>query len=554
MKVRFIVSGLMLANLLLVWLAGSGVSAQDSESCAALAEDVLESVAEICSALATNTVCAGTGPVALSTHSLENSDFVPGETVPLRDVLSLSTGHRQDASRGIALVNIQAGLPDNALQMILFGNSEMTNLIEAMDGGLPTMPLKNSAGYGINLRKGPGTNFTVSGTLAEDSDAVATGRDPSGQWYRLQYEAGSAWVHESLVDVEGDAESLAVVDNLYSEPMQAFNLRAGGDESCGVSNSGLLIHQAGASAAQIRVNGVDLSFGPATLLLQSNPAEAELQIQVIDGSVSVGVQNRTEVAETGQAVRVALTAGETLSPISQPKIDPQYSFTSVGGAPLSLLDSNNLVCVAGVGAGDPLPSIFFGPGETYGAASDLDAGGHYPILGYATDANDQLWWQVQAGHGQSWLSDATIRTTGLCSAVAAVNPPPLVVSTSGSSTSSSASFLPAGQSVWQAESGADVMTGSCSGPPLAICSHPAAIIPNDDGTVYWRGQEPVPYLMTPTGPNSFAHTGRNFQGNGNVGLELTLTGENTWSMTFSTVFDNDAQCTHTFYYTATRKW
>ena len=70
----------------------------------------------------------------------------------------------------------------------------------------------------------------------------------------------------------------------------------------------------------------------------------------------------------------------------------------------------------------------------------------------------------------------------------------------------------------------------------------------------WRGQEPLPYTLTQTAPNTYAYNGRSVLGNGNVSFLLTFTSETTWQLTLTTVFDNDPQCNHTFYYNATRSW
>ena len=87
-----------------------------------------------------------------------------------------------------------------------------------------------------------------------------------------------------------------------------------------------------------------------------------------------------------------------------------------------------------------------------------------------------------------------------------------------------------------------------------MCAHLAAIVPNADGSISWRGQEPQPYTMQSVGNGTYSYNGRNALGNGNLQMTLTFTSATEWTMTATTVYDNDPGCQHTFYYTATRSW
>lgn len=111
--------------------------------------------------------------------------------------------------------------------------------------------------------------------------------------------------------------------------------------------------------------------------------------------------------------------------------------------------------------------------------------------------------------------------------------------------------LPPAQSVWQAYTGADYLSGACETPPIAACDHLSAVQVNPDGTIGWRGQEPVYYPMTPVGVDHFAFRGRNSLNTASITLEV-LFSAGAWSGTMQYVFDHDPDCTHTFYYTASR--
>ncbi len=62
------------------------------------------------------------------------------------------------------------------------------------------------AGDGVRLRSGPGTNFTVKGSLCEGQVLYVTAR--RGEWYEARVHGGEdGWIHSSLVKFEGGTGS-----------------------------------------------------------------------------------------------------------------------------------------------------------------------------------------------------------------------------------------------------------------------------------------------------------------------------------------------------------
>jgi uncharacterized protein YraI len=211
------------------------------------------------------------------------------------------------------------------------------------------------------------------------------------------------------------------------------------------------------------------------------------------------------------------------------------------------LSENTLECVVGIAYGDTETSVYAGPGDEYSIIQTIDTKGHYNALGYNGE-NEARWLKIDTGRAQSWVSQASVRTAGICSNLEKSDAPQLVNITQ---SDENVSYVPLAQSIWQAESGLDVLTGDCTNSsPLAVCSHLAAVIPQEDGSIQWRGQEPLPYPMQSTGLNSFFFSGRNFQNNGNLTLNLSFINSRQWNLSYSTVFDEAPDCTHTFYYTA----
>jgi hypothetical protein len=113
-------------------------------------------------------------------------------------------------------------------------------------------------------------------------------------------------------------------------------------------------------------------------------------------------------------------------------------------------------------------------------------------------------------------------------------------------------LLAEGRSIWQAHTGVDNLSGTCTAPPIAQCDHLAAVTTQLDGTVAWLGQEPLPYTLRPSGDNTFSFSGRNQLNNANLSLTVTFTSPTTWVGTMRLVYDSDAGCAHQFNYTAER--
>ncbi len=64
----------------------------------------------------------------------------------------------------------------------------------------------------INVRSGPGTDYSLVGSLVAGQQAMAVGRSPGGDWVEIAFPAGPgglAWVYSYLVTLSG---SLPVVE------------------------------------------------------------------------------------------------------------------------------------------------------------------------------------------------------------------------------------------------------------------------------------------------------------------------------------------------------
>jgi hypothetical protein len=533
--------------LLLTGMMLTAVIAQDMAECAALMINRLSVAAEACAETPLNSLCVGSAAVQVQLAGGELA-FMPGDTLALDTVTGIATGSADvtEDAWGLALLNTDVGLAAGSLQMVLFGDATLTNAVNITTLDLPIIGITNTAGYDVNLREGPGIGFTTVGIFRQNTTLIADGRSTDGQWYRVRAGDGLAWVSASTpVQLEGTPESLMTLDNPYTTPMQVFTLATPveNDDLCGMAASGLLVALSGDERVHLMANNVDLAFSTAILLLQAN-IENGLQVHVIRGAVQARVNAQTIGASAGETLTIPI-ADETLLAAGGPELKARFAFAAVGGAPLALVDAAGLQCIIGTTQNEV--TTFGGPGSAYPELSNLDAAAHYIVTGFALDETQRAWWRLDNGR---WTPQDAVQAVGLCANVAQVETPPITNFTPLSAAN--ANFLPAETTIYQANSGPDILSGTCSGSPVAVCIHPAAIIPQADGTFLWRGQEPKDYLMSPTTANTYQHIGRNFANNANIKLTMTLTSTETWQMTMETVYDNDPLCIHTFNYTAAR--
>jgi uncharacterized protein YraI len=502
------------------WLLGSGsilllgVAMVTGQTVCPVEDTVVAAALEACADLADNTVC---DTAAETTASLAETETIQTEG-------------------GVAVAAVRHS-DDATLRVVLYGDATLTNTVQTLTAESPVLELRNAAGYPLNLRAGPGTSFAETGAFAENAVATADGRSADSQWVRLQTDASLSWVRANLVSIDGDISALPVVDSRYARPYQAMRLQTSVEAPC----SGVLFQAGEGETVNFGLNGADVTLMDATVAVSAS-VETGLTLNVLVGEAAVTAQATRQVLRAGEGAVVRLN--DALEAAERPRFVQQYAFASVQAAPLSLLPlpASNL-CITGVPLSAQARETRGGPGEAYSALAPLDVSLHYEVAGYATAPDGTTWLKLANGRWTPALGDDLV---GMCSSYVEVDAPPLGQTLS---VPSNISYAPASNTRYQAYSGNDVLSGQCSTAPLAVCDHLAVVIPNPDGTMGWRGQEPITYTLTPQGGNRYYYTGRNFQNNANLTLDLTFTA-NGWTMTMSTVYDSDPTCTHTFYYTA----
>ncbi len=75
------------------------------------------------------------------------------------------------------------------------------------------VPPKATTKQLVNLRQGPGTNFTIAGQMPANTSAIIVGKNEDGKWLQIAFPdpAHPAWVATSFVTVTGSLDALPVV-------------------------------------------------------------------------------------------------------------------------------------------------------------------------------------------------------------------------------------------------------------------------------------------------------------------------------------------------------
>jgi uncharacterized protein YraI len=88
----------------------------------------------------------------------------------------------------------------------------------AVQGSAPAAPQGKSTGL-INVRSGPGTDFSAVASLEPDEMVELTGKTLSGDWWQVRAADGtSGWVFDQLLETTGDVAAVAVAADIPTPP------------------------------------------------------------------------------------------------------------------------------------------------------------------------------------------------------------------------------------------------------------------------------------------------------------------------------------------------
>jgi hypothetical protein len=78
-----------------------------------------------------------------------------------------------------------------------------------------------TANQNVNVRSGPGTNYSRLGTLSAGQSFEILGKNAAGNWLQFVYDGDPAWVTVDLVSVSGDLGAVEVAQNIPAPPVAA---------------------------------------------------------------------------------------------------------------------------------------------------------------------------------------------------------------------------------------------------------------------------------------------------------------------------------------------
>ncbi len=330
--------------LLPLFLFTSIIAFARATTCPAIVQQALADTNSVCSGIARNQVCYGN--VVLSAKAQPNTPPItfrqPGDLAAVNNLktLTLSPLDQQQKSWGVALMKLQANLPDTLpgqnVTFILFGDVQMENLVPTDEA---LVPLKATASDTINVWRTPSTSDVIINRLLQGQSVTVDGRADAGNWLHVPLENGDlGWVSASFMTVEGDPQTLDVMaagSPTRLRPMQAFYFKSGlADAPCAQApDSGILIQNPqGGYKVNLIVNGVSISLG-STVYLQAQPGGV-MTVNVLEGGAKVTLKQDNYVPAGSQItlhVDQNLNATDLASPV-QP-----YDPASLNAVPLALL-------------------------------------------------------------------------------------------------------------------------------------------------------------------------------------------------------------------------
>ncbi len=340
---------------LLALIAMPGPLAARSESgaaeCPVIVQRALATTDRLCDGTGRNQACYG--HIALEAQPQPDvNDFVfvsEGDRAHVSDLQSLRLSQMDllTGTWGIALLRLQAGLPDTApdnVTIVLFGDVTLENRGQS----LPEIPVQSTNPAGVNIRRLPdaASDGLIVGRLLPGEPAFAVGRLADSSWLYVRHPLSghTGWILTRLLTVEGDLDTLTVFerDATYYGPMQAFTFQSAHDDApCAEApQSGLMIQTPeGSAKVTFLINEVDIQLG-STVFFQAE-AGGELVVRVVEGGANVSAGGRTQIAPAG--TEGAVPVDDELRPAGPPSPPQPYDMDDVAALPVTLLPREGVI-------------------------------------------------------------------------------------------------------------------------------------------------------------------------------------------------------------------
>jgi len=313
--------------LMSLFLFGTGVVAQ-GQTCPEIVQTALDATDEQCSSTGRNQACYGNVNLA-ATPQPGVGDFnfsAPGDRVAVSVIASLSLNSRieEEGEWGVALMQLQANLPDTLpgqnVTFLLFGDVEIENAVET---NVEPVMFDVMALGDISVYTNPSADSAPVSDLFEGDLMTAVGRNAEGTWVQVSESGVSGWVSADEVEAAGDMDTLSIINPATAgfTPMQAFYFQSGSsDAPCAEApDSGILVQTPeGVQQIAFTVNDINITLG-STAYLQAQPG-GNMTTSVVEGEATVEAGGAAVVVPAGSQVSVPLdTDGRAAGVPSQPQ-------------------------------------------------------------------------------------------------------------------------------------------------------------------------------------------------------------------------------------------
>ncbi|MEZ4730914.1 MAG: SH3 domain-containing protein [Caldilineaceae bacterium] len=112
---------------------------------------------------------------------------------------------------------LSAGLPSTVVT-----STSAAPTVAPTPTSTPVLDPQVKAASDINVRLGPGIDYTIAGALQQNETASITGKNPVGDWWEVLLTNGQrGWVYAPLVETTGDTNAIAVAVNIPTPPPTA---------------------------------------------------------------------------------------------------------------------------------------------------------------------------------------------------------------------------------------------------------------------------------------------------------------------------------------------
>lgn len=247
---------------------------------------------------------------------------------------------------------------------------------EAPSVGVPVtaeQPVAIVNAYRLNVRSGPGANYTVLGRVQGGDQLPIIGRSPDGWWFNVETSFGEGWVSVRYVisrDEYGSAPVVTGSTGDFADPMAVINASYLNVRSGPGANYTILGQVRGGEQYVILARNFTFTW-------------ALIRTAEFDGWI-----NMRYVYLRGDATYLPVADSSTALTVTDPDTGQETQVQPTVAGPVAFVATGAL-------------NIRSGPNVAFEALGYVYAATRMPIIGQSPDLK---WWQVESPFGIGWVN------------------------------------------------------------------------------------------------------------------------------------------------------